>query len=267
MNMLKDKKVNIAHKLQQYLAQQYSPKDKIFLSKENFLFLNTIASNAPTKQVLEKKSLQTNAPTINKPPISSPRPSNYKKKNEILEEKTTKPKPKLEILPNALNDQFEDIEVWMRQTYPQIQIKTNLYTKSTYDKEQAVHFSLPSLDTDVLLLSSKKDTQEHLFLSNVAKAINLSLTSCSFVAIESLFEKYPWEEILQKSPYKLVIISSKLLRSHSSTFLKHYDKQSKIFSLEKMPSMLINSTTTYTNSFDLKKQLWETIKLKISSHE
>jgi hypothetical protein len=154
----------------------------------------------------------------------------------------------LEPLAAATAINLDDIRSIVTERFPNLEILNHI---PSYEKAK----QQGSTTANVLVLALNESPQNLAFLSNLAKAINVQLTSAMVVPAESIESESRWEAILTNKQLQLIIASEQMI-TQLPKLKQFYRQESNKHYVSQTACLLLVETSRYLKEPQLKPLLW-----------
>lgn len=200
-------------------------------------------SKEPSSLILKKE------PSTCIPPPSPPQET----KKEEPEKKAS-----FSTLPFSIKERvfaFSEIEAFFEKNFPSFE-RSSQIPSDELAKKLARSYLYKNQASEITILGFDISEKYHLFLENVAKAIELHFFPCSILwELKSI----DWHSFLQIDTLKLVILCETTLKQNKELLsLIRKDLQGRYF-LKHLPLFLLSDVSLYVKDPSLKKALWKNL--------
>lgn len=280
MNMLKDQYGELVDLAELYLLQEYTRKDRISCSLDDFNFFKKFinikkttpsassqhspnpkqptspASPPPptpksTESIASKNEPKTSLPNTQHPSLSSPPDPSPATKNKL-----NTPTP--QVMPNKTPLTLDPLAAPKVPDFSEMKqlVKTLAPGLKIYEETQIPLIS-PTVKILVLFLPSTSSSKE--LLENMAKAISTHIAPTQLIDANSFETANAWSRLLQIPTLKLIIIPEMHCQQLPGLYALMKKENSQNF-FQAIPGLLIPSPEALSQDPQLKQALWNTIK-------
>lgn len=260
--------------LRLHLLQEYSIKEAIWSSPQNYLFFKEVISVPPTVLPTPPPVTPTKISTISQPPVKKPQiipakieqPAQIKfspsePKKQITEEQTQSPPPTFFTLDPPLypeSESFHDIRKLMQTQFPEYVI---LEYPPDDAEAKAIANSWKTAQTppEVVILISSPSQLELGFLKNLAKALEVyGIKLPAIINADQLDHDQGWEKLFQNPKLRLILSSQAIINSRSELIHSYREvlENSNRY-LKHVSLIILSDLSLYLKEPTLKPSLWK----------
>ena len=253
---------NLKSLIKQYLEENYSPKEMVYLSHVKLTTRKIEQKPKPTHQKIEidknyTKKAPSNEEKSSQPIIPSPASNIEKTKPIISTPAISLEKPK----------KHQDLDIanftrLYKKIAPHIPLYENPPNDSLAINVQNAYKDHTALVT-IPIFVDKSIVMHAQFLINLAKAID-TLAPSRVIDISEIEKENRWPQLLSHKEPKLIIVPNSLL-FQSKNLITHYREvgQNLFKKLGEIPTLVLKDIDAFTRSPAAKESLWKLLKEEI----
>ncbi len=283
MSSLQQDLLELTALTQLYLLQEFSRKDWLGVDLDTYTYFKQKAKQnkepiKPAPIIPQQtfnapgiKSVETKPNTVNKPSKAAASiPENIpalpkSKEPAIALEEPLKPSIKqqqleLHPLPQASAINLSDIRNIVATHFPNLTILDAPLDDSEAKKLNQA-WRKPKTCAQVVILSFDDDAKQHIFLTQVAKAISDRFAAAEVITVNHKEQSGALEKLIQANELRLILASPHCLQSIPE-LRNHYRQkasQDKHDFLGNIPFILLSDIKAYLSDTQLKATLWRTL--------
>jgi hypothetical protein len=176
----------------------------------------------------------------------------------------TTPPPSISKTPHKTTP-TPNIHHLINQALPHIIIKTEI-PQDTLAKQKASAWKNPYSSATVVILFFDEVDQKLLLLQKLKDAIDSTLAPAILLEGRSLEKEQKWEALLNMQNIRLILSPPfEFWQKTTLASFYHKDPSSNSHFLQNTPLLLMEPAENYLTNPDIKRKLWKTLTLQLSS--